>query len=273
MHFSLCNEMFEGRPFAEVCATAARLGYHGIEIAPFTFAERVEGIAAETRHEVKRAAADHGLAIVGLHWLLAGTSGLHMTSPDRGVRERTREYFHRLIELCGDLGGKVMVIGSPQQRSLAEEQSFEDAWGRAAELFASVLEDAAERGVTLCIEPLSPAETDFINTAQEGRRMVHELDSPSFRLHLDVKAMSAEPRPVPEILRELDLSDVGHFHVNDPNLYGPGMGEVDYAPIAAAIDRLGWDRWLSVEVFRYDPDGETIARKSLECLRRFWPDS
>ena len=181
MHFSLCNEMFEGRPFAEVCATAARLGYHGIEIAPFTFAERVEGIAAETRHEVKRAAADHGLAIVGLHWLLAGTSGLHMTSPDRGVRERTREYFHRLIELCGDLGGKVMVIGSPQQRSLAEEQSFEDAWGRAAELFASVLEDAAERGVTLCIEPLSPAETDFINTAQEGRRMVHELDSPSRR--------------------------------------------------------------------------------------------
>jgi sugar phosphate isomerase/epimerase len=68
-------------------------------------------------------------------------------------------------------------------------------------------------------------------------------------------------------------ADIGHFHVNDPNLYGPGMGEVDYAPIAEAVKDVGYDKWLSVEVFKYDPDPETIARKSIEYLHKFWPNS
>lgn len=270
MRFALCNEMFERAPFAEVCATAARLGYDGVELAPFTLAPRVEEITTASRAEVRRSAEDHGLAIVGLHWLLAGTRGLHLSTPDRGTWERTVEYFRRLIELCGDLGGSVLVVGSPQQRSLEGGQTPEGAWASAVELFAAVLEDAAAREVTLCIEPLSPVETDFVNTVAEGRRMVRELDSPSFRLHLDVKAMCAEPRPIPELLREVELEEVGHFHVNDPNLLGPGMGELDFSPVAAAIDELGWDRWLSVEVFRFELGGEEIARRSLECLKRYW---
>ena len=68
------------------------------------------------------------------------------------------------------------------------------------------------------------------------------------------------------------LEDIGHFHVNDPNLYGPGMGDVDYAPIAEAVNEIGWDKWLSVEVFNYDPDPVTIAKQSMECLKKYWRD-
>ena len=84
--------------------------------------------------------------------------------------------------------------------------------------------------------------------------------------------MCSEPNPVPDVIRSVGVEDIGHFHVNDANLYGPGMGDVDYAPIAEAINEIGWGRWLSVEVFKYDPDPETIARKSIEYLRRFWPE-
>ena len=89
-------------------------------------------------------------------------------------------------------------------------------------------------------------------------------------IHLDVKAMCSEPTPVPDIIRSVDVEDIGHFHVNDPNLYGPGMGDVDYGPIAKAIKSIGWDKWLSVEVFKYDPDPETIASESIKYLRKFW---
>ena len=81
--------------------------------------------------------------------------------------------------------------------------------------------------------------------------------------------MCSELIPVPEIIRSVQAEDIGHFHVNDPNLYGPGMGELDYAPIVKAIHDIGWDKWLSVEVFKYDPDPETIARRSIEYLKSF----
>lgn len=271
MKFALCNEMFESRPMAEVCSTVKRLGYDGLEIAPFTLAESADKVSAKQRKEVRRIVEDSGLEIVGLHWLFAGPSGLHMTTTDDTIWGRTRDYLSCLIDLCGDLGGKVLVLGSPKQRSLVAGQTKEGAWQRAVDLLSSVMDKAAQAGATICLEPLSPVETDFINTVADGMKMVRQINHPNLRIHLDVKAMCSEGAPVGDIIRSVKAEDVGHFHVNDANLYGPGMGDVDYAPIAEAIDEIGWDKRLSVEVFKYDPDPETIARKSIDYLRKFWP--
>lgn len=270
MKFAFCNEMFESRPMAEVCSVASRLGYHGIEIAPFTLAPSADEISYEQRQEVRQIVEDHGLEVVGLHWLFAGPDGLHMTTPDDVVWERTRDYLSCLLDLCGDLGGKVLVLGSPKQRNIVEGQTPEGAWKRAAELLSSVLDKAGELGATICLEPLSPAETDFVNTVSDGMKMVRQINHPNLKIHLDVKAMCSESTPVPDIIRSVSAEDIGHFHVNDPNLYGPGMGDVDYGPIAEAIKDIGWDKWLSVEVFKYDPDPETIAQRSIEYLRSYF---
>jgi len=272
MKFALCNEMFENRPVAQVASVAGRLGYHGIEIAPFTLSRSAsaEDVTSRQAKQVRQIIEDHGLEMVGLHWLFVGPTGLHMTTPDDRVWRRTKDYLSILVDLCADLGGKVLVVGSPKQRNLVEGQTKESAWKRAVDLFSSVLDKAAEREVTLCIEPLSPKETDFVNTAAEAMLMVRQINHPNFKIHLDVKAMCSESKPVPDIIRSVRVEDLGHFHVNDPNLYGPGMGDVDYGPIAEAIKEIGWDKWLSVEVFKYDPDPETIARKSIEYLRLYF---
>ncbi len=284
MKFALCNEMFEGRSMAEVCSIARRLGYHGIEIAPFTMAPSAEDITYEQRTEVRKTIVDSGLETVGLHWLFAGPDNLHITTPDNKIWDRTTDYLSILLDLCSDLGGKVLVLGSPKQRSLTAGQTKEGAWKRASDLLGNVLDKARELGLTICLEPLSPVETDFINTVEEGMRMVRQIDHPALKIHLDVKAMCSERvaateqsevdgnrgQSVANIIRSVRAEDVGHFHVNDSNLYGPGMGDVDYGPIAQAIKDIGWDKWLSVEVFKYDPDPETIARKSIEYLRSYF---
>ncbi len=255
----------------DICSTASRLGYHGIEIAPFTLAPSADEITPKQRKEVRQAVEDHGLETVGLHWLFAGPAGLHMTTTDDKTWATTRDYLSCLLDLCGDVGGKVLVLGSPKQRSLVEGQSQQGARQRAVDLLGSVMDQAGQLGLTICLEPLSPVETDFINTVADGMEIVRQVNHPSLKIHLDVKAMCSEPAPVGDVIRSVRAKDIGHFHVNDANLYGPGMGGVDYGPIAEAVSDIGWDKWLSVEVFKYDPDPETIARKSIEYLRKYWP--
>jgi sugar phosphate isomerase/epimerase len=266
MKLAICNELFEGWPFDRVCRFVKSAGYAGLELAPFTLATPITDLPSSRRAELRSQAAEAGLEIVGLHWLLAKTEGLHVTSPDREVRERTAEYLVALAEACHDLGGRVMVFGSPRQRSLLPGVSRTQATELAADTFRQAMPFVAAFDVTICMEPLSPAETDFVTTAAEAVQLIDAVRHPNFSLHLDVKAMSSESTPVPDLIRRYGRR-AGHVHVNDANGRGPGFGNTDFAPILRALDDAGYDGWLSLEVFDFSPDPETIAVRSLEHLR------
>jgi sugar phosphate isomerase/epimerase len=272
MKFALCNEMFGDRAFAGTFSTIRKLGYTGVEIAPFTFEPAAEPfdvrrVPAERIVEVRTMAEDAGLEIIGLHWLLAKTDGFYLTSPDATVRRRTAEYMRSLAEVCADLGGTIMVLGSPKQRNLLPGVSYDDAEDYATEVLHGVVPACAQFGVTIAIEPLGPAEGDFLLNAKAGIRLVEMVGSPHCKLHLDVKAMSSEGRPIGDIIRD-SREWLVHFHANDPNLLGPGMGEVDFRPIFAALRKINYAGWVSVEVFKYEPSPDEIARQSIEYMRR-----
>src|SRR4051812_41316292 len=98
--------MFQNWPWERVCAFARELGYHGLEIAPFTFAPHAALIDAPTRAHIRRVAERMELDLLGLHWLLANVASdrqLYVTHPDRLVREDTADYFRQLTQLCADL--------------------------------------------------------------------------------------------------------------------------------------------------------------------------
>ena len=117
------------------------------------------------------------------------------------------------------------------------------------------------------MEPLSRGETDFVNTCDEALRLIETVDHPHFVLHLDVKAMATESASVTDLIRQ-HASRAGHFHANDPNRRGPGFGDADFVPIFQALRDAGYNRWVSVEVFDYTPDPETIARRSLQYMQQ-----
>lgn len=267
MKFAICNELYEDWPFEKVCRSVAEIGYTGIELAPFTLAPLVTELSATDRRRLRRAAEDAGLTIIGLHWLLAKTTGFHLNSPDPKVREQTARYLAELARCCSDLGGELLVFGSPAARKVLPNVSQTDAYEYAADTIRQIVPVLAERGVRFCIEPLSPQETDFVQTAADGERLMRLVDSPRVCLHLDVKAMSSEPTPIPELIAR-HIGHTGHFHANDANLRGPGMGAVDFVPIFRSLIEHGYDKWVSVEVFDFKPDPETIARDSLNYMRR-----
>ena len=261
MRFAFCNEGFTDRTWPAVCAAIAEAGYDGVEIAPFTLAESVQAVSPHAREELRRAAHDAGLEVVGLHWLLVKPEGLHISHPDAAVRARTRDYLRHLADFCADLGGKVMVFGSPKQRG--------GTAGASPELFRAVAPTLEERNVTLCFEPLGRGDTDFINTAGAARKLVEEVASPRFRLILDAKAMCDEGEPAGIIRQHADL--LAHVHANDANLEAPGFGATDFRPILAALREVGYGGYVSVEPFRFPMDTGEIARRARQYLAQCLP--
>lgn len=266
MKYAICNETFQDWPFERAFACAREAGYTGIEIAPFTLATDAREISPARRAEVKGQIAAAGLECVGLHWLLAKTEGYYLTTPDDATRRRTSDYLAELARLCRDLGGDIMVLGSPLQRNLLPGVSHEQAMEHAAGVIRAAMPVLEDQGVTLALEPLGPAEGDFLNTAELGIALARMVDSPRCRLHLDVKAMSTEAKSIPDIIRD-SREWIAHFHANDPNLLGPGMGEMAFGPIFAALREIGYQGWVSVEVFDYSPGAEFIAAESMRYMR------
>ena len=266
MKFAICNEIFQNWKLEDAFACAARVGYDAVEIAPFTIANSVVDISALEREKIREAAARNHVEIGGIHWVLVKPEGLYINHTNESIRRRTADYFVSLVDFCADLGGKVMVVGSPKQRNILPGVSPQQAWDWATETFRDAVKQAQQRQVTICFEPLAPAETNFINTAEEALRFTRQMASPNFKIILDVKAMCSEAKSIPQIIRE-SWPDFAHFHANDKNLKGPGFGDVDFKPIFATLKEVGYRGYASVEVFKFEEGPEAIATRSLDYMK------
>lgn len=273
MQYAICNETFEGWDHQRICQFIASLGYCGLEVAPFTLGTEPTQIPPDTRQLLKQQAQQAGIEIIGLHWLLAKTSGYHLTHPDASIRLQTAKYLGNLAQLCRDLGGSLMVFGSPLQRNRLPDVTPVQAFEFALDTLKQAMHRLGELGIRLCLEPLGTAETNFMNTCAEANELIRAVDHPLCVLHLDVKAMAAECNTVDDgeaiarLIRD-EISHTGHFHANDPNRRGPGFGLMPYQPIMKALQERHYAGWVSVEVFDYTPDPETIARQSIETMKQ-----
>lgn len=267
-----CNEPWRDVAIEEIFRRAAKLGYTGVEIAPFTLAKDVREISAQRRKEIVKAAADTGVAIVGLHWLFVSPEGLHITTPDAAVRQQTAEYLQALVHFCADLGGNVMIAGSPKQRSLTPPTTMAEGWERAREVYRAAAHTCRDRNVTLTIEALGPKETNFINTIDDAARMADEIGHPNIDIMLDMKAMSTMPDGIIGTTKRFG-GRARHFHVNQPCGKGvgttPAPGEEPHPDLPATFRTLkesGFKGWISCEPFDYNPDPDTVAKKQMEAI-------
>ena len=269
MRIALCNEVLADLPLERQCEYAARLGYDGLEIAPFTLSNSPENISTADAAKIRATVEASGLVVTGLHWLLVKPEGLSLTDPDPTVRARTLAVMTHLVGLCAELGGAVMVHGSPKQRQIAPGETHAIALARLQDALAQIALAAARVGVIYCIEPLSQRETALINTVAEATELVRAIDHPNLRTMIDCSAAGlAEEDPVPPLIdRWLPTGLIAHLQVNDPNRRGPGQGEMKFAPILAALKRHNYAGTIAVEPFDYSPDGAGAAAYSAGYLR------
>jgi sugar phosphate isomerase/epimerase len=110
-----------------------------------------------------------------------------------------------------------MIFGSPQRRNILPGVQLSDAVLWTRETFAEAIRIAERLGVTICMEPLSPTETNFLNTASEALALTEPVGSAAFQIMLDVKAMCSESKPIETVIAEC-RGRFAYFHANDRNL-------------------------------------------------------
>lgn len=271
MKLSLCNEVLAPWPWRRQCDVAAALGYAGLELAPYTVEpEAPHRLSSRRIKALRKTAADAGVAVSGLHWLLLAPKGLSITAADKARRARTLEVMHGLVELCAELGGDVLVHGSPAQRRLPKGKGAETARQRGIEALSAVAETATKCGVTYCIEPLAPPAANFVTSLAEAAAIVDQVASPGLRTMIDCCAVANTPGepPVPELIaRYLRSGHMAHIQLNDGNRRGPGQGTDDFASILRALRRYRYDGWMAVEPLVYRPDGPTTAAFSAGYIK------
>lgn len=264
---AMCNEAFGHAPLAEVCRRLKRTGYEGIEIAPFTLAESPAQITAAQRREYRDTIRSEGLEFVGLHWLMVSPAGLHVTTPDSKLWARSWRHVDELVDLCADLGdGGVMVFGSPKQRETGRVQTPAEAVARFTAGLASIAGHAEARGVTILVEALPSDQCDVINRLAEAVAVVDELGSPAVRTMFDTHNAVDETEPHATLIQRF-YPYIRHVHVNEIDGRHPGTGSYDFGAVLLALERLAYPGWISLEVFDFKPDADTIARESLRFLQ------
>lgn len=269
MRIALCNEVIAPMPFPRQCEYAAKLGYDGLEVAPYTLSEEPHRMGSAQIAAARSAAEDCGVAVTGLHWLLVKPAGLSISTKDETVRRKTVDVMLSLIDLCAALGGRYLVHGSPQQRRVEAGETRAAAMARAKECFAAVAQRAQQAGVLYCIEPLSSEQTPLINTLEEASQLVTDIGSPAVKSMLDCSSAGRmEKEPLGALVeRWLPKGLIAHVQVNDRNRRGPGQGEQRFAPLFAALKRHGYAGDVAVEPFDYVPDGPGAAARAIGYIK------
>jgi sugar phosphate isomerase/epimerase len=268
--FAFCNESMGGMGWSDQCRLVARAGYQGIEIAPFSLVrEGVDELDSGCRREMVRAMKEAGIECAGLHWLLSPPpAGLHITTPDRELRRNSWAYVEKLIDFCGDLGGTVMVFGSPKGRSTTAGLSVAEAKNHLAEGLSLVADRAQSRGVKILLEALGHDQTDVINSLAEAVEILRKVDHPAIQTMFDFHNTLDETEPFPALIEKY-FPCIHHVHVQemDGRHLGVGDGEKEFVPSFQKLKDLKFGKWVSVEVFDFSPGPETLAAESMKTLR------
>lgn len=265
---AVCSETFPSLSFGGLCETARRTGYTGLEIDPSGLGADPAALNANERRSIARHMSLNGLEYCGLHSFLKAPSGLHLTAPDVAVRKRTWDYFARMIDLAADLGPApaLMVLGSSKQRQAVDGATPGDAIQRLTEGLAKVAPRAAQRKVTILVEPLAPHLCNVINTMDEAVAVVAQVNSPAVQSMFDTHNTTAEKAPLPDVIRK-HFARIKHVHLNELDGRYPGAGNFAFGPVLQTLRDLGYRGWLSVEVFDFKPSGEIVARLAADHVR------
>lgn len=263
---AICNELFGNMDFRKSCDLAAAYGFNGIEIAPFTLFGDVTSISPDTIIQTRNSLRNSGLKFAGLHWLFVKPENLHITSPDKKIREWSWDHLKRLLNLAGELGGGYLTLGSPKQR-MAEGICINEAWKYMEEGLAGAADTASDCNSTVCIEALASLDTNVVNTLKESRELIDRVNRDSISGMFDFHNCGDETESWPELIRKF-TSIIKHVHLNTPEGGHPKPDDgAEYNESFSVLKDIDYNGWVSLEIFTVPDDPGQVLSETAAFLK------
>ena len=158
-----------------------------------------------------------------------------------------------------------MVLGSPKQRS-SPDIPVPDARQRLIQGLRDLVPALERTGVKLLLEALGSRTTNLVNTLAEARELIDQVESPWVRGMFDFHNISDEVSGWPELIREHG-DYMEHVHINSPDGSYLRGSSSDYEDAFRALGAIGYDGWISLEIFRFDEDPERVLKSTRSALR------
>lgn len=171
------------------------------------------------------------------------------TSQRNGVK-----YLCTLIDQMATLDARVLsgpvysYVGRAEAYTSAERKRH---WQAVVKNLKIVTRYAAERGKLVCVEPLNRFETDFLNTIEQGLKLIADVGSPALKLHLDTFHANIEEKHQGEAIRRAG-KHLGHIHACGCDRGTPGNDHIDWKSIAAALKAIKYKGDIAVESVTLD---------------------
>ena len=178
---------------------------------------------------------------------------------------KTEAYLDKALGRAAQLGVKVIVLGSPKSKNVPEGYPMDKAWFQLVELLKAIDPLVRKRGITVVIEPLNKGESNILNTAAEGLKLVKAIDRENIKLLIDYYHLVME-KENPEIILDAG-SYIKHIHFANPTgrVY-PIEAEDGYVRFMNLLKRIGYEGRMSVEA--YTKDFCHDAKRSVKILRQ-----
>ena len=265
IRLSVSNIAWQQNEFEDHLELLVELGCDGVEIAPSCIWKEPVHVSDDEIEWLKKLLSRYDLVIPAFHALLFTRPDLYIFG-DESIRQQAVLYLKKLIRLAGMLSVRVLVYGSPASRRVAE-RPYDRCYETALGVFKELGIEAERHNVIFCIEPLGPSENDFIQTADEGYRIVRDVDNLHFGLHLDVKAMVDAGDDFDAVFQRYGAM-LKHFHISDPGLAPPGSTGLDHSIIGKALTGSPYDGFVSIEMKRGFGDTKDVVRAAVEYVRK-----
>jgi D-psicose/D-tagatose/L-ribulose 3-epimerase len=227
------------------------LGFDGVEIA-------LEKKGDIDYKKTLKTFKDNGLVCSSICGLFGEDRDIR--GPNKEAIEGGFAYIKDCLEACVELESNLFVgpvYSAVGRASLVPEEEKKAQWNTVVENLGKVCEWAQEYGVYIAIEPLNRFETDFINVCKDAVRMINDVGSKMLKIHLDTFHMSIEEKS--SSMAVLDAGDLLYmFHASENDRGAPGTGQVHWKPIADALRRINYDKWVVIESFT--PENKVIAK-------------